>query len=98
MIKKLERYLDLIVPYKTGRWVFSAILLLLFYVRCIYKGGYVAVAYLLSFQILQKGILFITPKGIPSIVEDQDDDNLELPGGYLGKMLVKKVTEMILSL
>ena len=84
-MRKIERYLDLAVPYKLPRWSFTILIFISFYIKAFFVHGYYAIAYLLTFQILQKGIPFLTPKGIPSIIEEEADDNVELPS-YFGKL------------
>ena len=42
------------------------------------KNGYFAVAYLLGFYILQNSILFLTPLGLPTIEEENNQEEIEV--------------------
>ena len=76
--RKIERTLDTLVPYRYPRWAFTLTFFILFFTRVCYLEEYFAIAYLLAFDILKKSIAFMTPKGIPSII-DEEDSELILP-------------------
>ena len=80
LTKYYDRYVtDRIVLLTLPRWVFTSTLLVGFMFRVITKPGYFAIAYLLGFHILKNAINFVTPQGVPTIGEEEDDDEIELP-------------------
>lgn len=73
--KKVERLTEPLLLYKQQRWVFTCGLLLFLLARVIYFEGYVAITYLLGFHIMKKSIGFLTPLGIPSIIEEDLEED-----------------------
>lgn len=70
------RKLDQTVIKKKERWAFYAALVLLFFLRMVWKQGYYAIAYLLGFYIVQNVLLFLTPLGLPTIEEEEEDNEI----------------------
>ncbi len=65
--------IDQYVIYKKERWVVFAIILCAFLLRMFWTEGYFAICYLYGFFIIQNLILFLTPSGLPSI-QDEDEN------------------------
>ena len=104
--RQYQKYiLDRVVLKTKARWIFTCILLSLFIQRVVTKPGFFAIAYLLGFHCLKNAILFVTPQGIPSIGEEEDDeefyDQAEIPtwentndgNDEDSKPIMRKVTE-----
>ncbi|GKT22823.1 Retrieval of early ER protein Rer1 like protein [Aduncisulcus paluster] len=63
-----DKYLNLTIPFKTGRWIIAAVIALLFILRCVFTSSpfhYVLVMYCLYVYIIVHFLLFITPLGAP---------------------------------
>ena len=73
--KKLEMLTEPLLLYKQGRWVFTISMIVFLLARVIYYEGYVAITYLLGFHIMKKSIGFLTPLGIPSIIEEDLEED-----------------------
>ena len=68
--KKLERLTEPLLLHKQARWMFTCAMVLFLLVRVVYLEAFVAISYLLGFHIMKKSIGFLTPLGIPSIIEE----------------------------
>ncbi len=69
-----RRKIDQYVLYKKKRWLFYVCLIIFFFFRMYWTSGYFAVAYILGFCLLQNAILFITPSGLPTIQEEEENE------------------------
>ena len=65
--------------YFYTRWIAWTLVLLGTIVKSIYSQGFTAICYLLGCHILKKTFLFVSPQGVPTIFEDELEDELELP-------------------
>ena len=74
---KLRNKIDELVLFKKSRWASFAFCLLIFIYRMVSLNGFYAVAYLMGFYIIQKVILFVTPSGIPSI-QDEEEESVDV--------------------
>ena len=74
---KLRNKVDELVLFKKARWASFALCVLLFVYRMVALNGFYAMAYLMGFYIIQKVILFVTPSGIPSI-QDEEDESVDV--------------------
>jgi hypothetical protein len=73
----LRGRIDQYVIYKKERWIFYAAIISAFIFRMIWTEGYFAICYLYGFFILQNLVLFLTPSGLPSIQdEDENQDTI----------------------
>ena len=70
----LKNVQDRIVLLKYQRWIFTFTIALIFILRVLLLPGYFAIAYLLAFRVIRLSILFITPQGVPSIIDELDDE------------------------
>ncbi len=78
--------------------------ILFFVLRMVITDGYFAVAYLLGFYIVQNVILFLTPLGLPSIEEeDEDEEVFDIPENITleknddeSKPVIRKLGEFVL--
>jgi hypothetical protein len=76
--KTLETHTERFLLYKKPRWVFTISTLLTYLARTFYLEKDFAVSYLLGFHIMKMSIGFLTPKGIPSIIEEDLDEDIGL--------------------
>ncbi|XP_064642838.1 protein RER1-like isoform X2 [Lineus longissimus] len=74
-----QHYLDRSTPYVTARWIASAVLLLVYFLRVYILQGWYIVTYALGIYELNLFIAFLTPKIDPSVNEDIDEDGPSLP-------------------
>ncbi len=68
--------IDSYVIFKKERWAFYAGVLLFFIGRMLWTQGFFAICYLYGFYVLQNVILFITPSGLPSIQEEEENEDV----------------------
>jgi len=68
-----------LIPYPVSRWTATFAILTFFYIKVLYSETHFAVTYLMSFYILKTSIGFMTPKGIPSIMDEDDETQYDLP-------------------
>ena len=82
-----QKRIDALVIHKRNRWIAFAVAILLFLARMLYLQGYFAVCYILGFYILQNVILFLTPSSLPSIQDEEEDEEhvYEIPDSQLEK-------------
>ena len=66
---------DRVVLRTKERWLFTCFLTICFFFRVITKPGFFAIAYLLGFHVQKNAILFVTPQGIPSIGEEDEEED-----------------------
>ena len=71
--------MDSLIPYPLQRWTATLLILAIFYLKVLYFETHFAITYLMSFYILKTSIGFMTPKGIPSIMEEDDESQFDLP-------------------
>ena len=79
MIQQYQAYLDASTPYVPQRWAFTAVMLVLFFLRIIFAQGWYIVAYCLGIYLLNLFLAFLTPKFDPSL--SLDEEGLEDGGG-----------------
>lgn len=81
IIKNLfRRKLDQYILNKKERWAFFTFTLLLLFFRVYQTAGYYAILYILGFYYLNNIILFVTPSGLPTIQEEEENEDLyEIP-------------------
>ena len=79
--RNYQQWMDRTIPYSYPRWILFSFLCLVYFVRAIYPEKYFAVTYLLLFHVLKTSIQFMTPKGVPSIDDEDEVDVLvdEIP-------------------
>ena len=86
MIKNyFQARIDRLVLYPQHRWIAFTILVMALFLRSFAKNGYYAIIYLFFFFVLQRLVLFVTPAGVPSISEEEDENEeiiYELPEHY----------------
>nr|XP_046910119.1 protein RER1-like isoform X2 [Dermatophagoides farinae] len=71
--RKYQALLDYSTPHVAYRWVFTAILLLIFMCRVIIYQGFYIVTYALGIYYLNMLIAFLTPKIDPAIYDFEDE-------------------------
>lgn len=77
IIKNLfRRKLDSYILNKKERWVFFIFCLLVLFFRVYQTSGYFAILYILGFYYLNNVILFVTPSGLPTIQEEEENEEL----------------------
>jgi len=82
LARQYQAYLDKSTPYTTYRWVGTAVLLLVFFLRIILGEGWYIVAYTLGIYLLNLFLAFLQPKFDPSLTHDEgleDGDANSLP-------------------
>lgn len=92
------------IIYRKERWILTIITYFLFIIKCVIYDSYYALLYILSFYYIQNIILFITPKDVPSIHdEDEDEDMYEIPDTVFNKSddpdekpIIRKISEFSL--
>ncbi|XP_053213950.1 protein RER1-like isoform X2 [Panonychus citri] len=77
--QRYQSLLDAWTPHTTGRWIFSAILLIVYMARVIIGEGWYIVTYALGIYYLNLLIAFLTPKVDPAQGDDDLDDEMSLP-------------------
>jgi hypothetical protein len=70
------RKLDQFILKKKERWIFFGLLILILFIRVIQTNGYFAMLYILGFYYLNNVILFVTPSGLPTIQEEEENEDL----------------------
>ena len=73
----LRSRVDSLVFYKTQRWLSFWALYSLLVLKILLTHKYYAVLYLLTFFFIQKIILYFTPQGIPSIIDEEENEMQE---------------------
>jgi hypothetical protein len=68
-----QRFEDVIVPHRTGRWAGFGVALLLYFLRVWAVGGYFIVTYAMSIHLLYLVVIVLTP------LQDQDEDAGDAP-------------------
>jgi len=77
--QRYQALLDAWTPHVTYRWIFTAVVFILFMGRVfIYQGWYI-ITYALGIYYLNMLIAFLTPKIDPAIYDDFEDDGPSLP-------------------
>lgn len=76
--KSIEKQTERFLIYKKERWAFTISILTTYLARILYLEAYFAISYLLGFHIMKMSIGFLTPKGIPSIIDEDMEDDMEL--------------------
>ena len=71
-----QRYLDMVTPYHTMRWVVNLLLLIIFMYRVVHLQGFYIIAYVLGIFLLNQFILFLTPVVIEDLEDDDDEPSL----------------------
>ncbi|KAL2048594.1 hypothetical protein N7G274_000506 [Stereocaulon virgatum] len=66
-----QSYLDKCTPYTAYRWVGTAVLLSLFFIRIIVAQGWYIVCYSLGIYLLNLFLAFLQPKFDPSLSQDE---------------------------
>ena len=70
--RKLDKY----ILKKKERWAFFGFLIFLLFLRVFQTSGYYAILYILGFYYLNNVILFVTPSGLPTIQEEEENEDL----------------------
>jgi len=73
--RRYQSLLDAWTPHLVFRWIFTAVVLMLFMGRVCYYQGWYIVTYALGIYYLNMLIAFLTPKIDPAIYEDFDEDD-----------------------
>jgi len=73
--RRLQTYLDRTVPFVIPRWLFSATLYLIYWVRVWLLQGFHIITYALHIYYLNLFIAFLTPKVEPMSYDDEDEDD-----------------------
>jgi len=73
--RRLQTYLDRTVPFVLPRWMFSATLYLIYWVRVWMLQGFHIITYALHIYYLNLFIAFLTPKVEPMSYDDEDDED-----------------------
>ncbi|KAK4697783.1 hypothetical protein P7C71_g350, partial [Lecanoromycetidae sp. Uapishka_2] len=66
-----QSYLDKATPYTTYRWIGTAVLLALFFIRILVAQGWYIVCYSLGIYLLNLFLAFLQPKFDPSLTQDE---------------------------
>ncbi|KAL8912762.1 MAG: hypothetical protein Q9171_002301 [Xanthocarpia ochracea] len=83
-----QSYLDKSTPYATYRWIGTAVLLALFFLRIVVAQGWYIVCYSLGIYLLNLFLAFLQPKIDPSLTQDEG-----LEDGDAGSSLPTKKDE-----
>ncbi|KAL8790757.1 MAG: hypothetical protein Q9213_000381 [Squamulea squamosa] len=83
-----QSYLDKSTPYTTYRWISTAVILALFFVRIVVAQGWYIVCYSLGIYLLNLFLAFLQPKIDPSLTQDEG-----LEDGDAGSSLPTKKDE-----
>ena len=86
MSEKFSRFynshMNMISNKTKARWAVWIILYSYLTLRIlIFTHDHIAIYYLISCHIAKSGFLFITPRGIPSIFDEEEFDDVSLPSG-----------------
>ena len=85
VMEVVERYRVMlsnrVTPWVYTRWGVWTVLMLVTSIRVITLDAYIWAYYLLVCHVLKCAVLLITPRGVPSILEeDEGEEGWELPG------------------
>jgi Rer1 family len=72
--KQLEKRTEPLLLYKKQRWIFTVSIFVTYLLRVLYLEAYFAISYLLGFHLMKMSIGFLTPKGIPSIIDEDAEE------------------------
>jgi len=86
--RQYQSYLDASTPYVCYRWISTAALTLLFFLRIVFAQGWYIVAYTLGIYLLNLFLAFLQPKFDPSLTQDEG-----LEDGDAGSSLPTKQDE-----
>lgn len=76
LAQKLQRIEDMTVPYAPFRWTGFCLLLIIFFMRIFFAGGYYIITYGLCVHLLYLLLIMMTPLADP---DTAGDDAAELP-------------------
>lgn len=91
--RKFQGILDRITPYSTYRWLGTACLLALFFLRVVLGQGWYVVAYGLSIFLLNIFLAFLQPKFDPSLEADLQEQDIE-EGGEAGSLGASRTDDL----
>ena len=79
--QQYQAYLDKSTPYVTYRWLTTAVLLGVFFLRILFAQGWYIIAYCLGIYLLNLFLAFLQPKFDPSLNQDEglEDGESSLP-------------------
>ncbi|KAG0259871.1 retention in endoplasmic reticulum protein 1 [Mortierella polycephala] len=75
--QRFQIILDRVTPHTTERWVFTAVALLIYFIRVIFAQGWYIVTYALGIYLLNLLLAFLQPKFDPSLEMDMGADSAE---------------------
>ncbi|KAG0370092.1 putative Golgi membrane protein [Gamsiella multidivaricata] len=81
-----QRYqiiLDKVTPHYKERWAFTAVALLIYFIRVVIAQGWYIVTYALGIYLLNLFLAFLQPKFDPSLEMDMEADSVEEGGPVL---------------
>ncbi|KAL4743836.1 Rer1 family protein [Aspergillus foveolatus] len=71
LARQYQTYLDASTPFTAYRWIGTAVLLFVFFLRIILAQGWYIVAYTVGIYLLNLFLLFLQPKFDPSLTQDE---------------------------
>eukprot|EP01015_Nassula_variabilis_P025689 TRINITY_DN503_c0_g1_i4.p2 TRINITY_DN503_c0_g1~~TRINITY_DN503_c0_g1_i4.p2 ORF type:complete len:191 (+),score=1.09 TRINITY_DN503_c0_g1_i4:120-692(+) len=77
--RKVRTRTEQYILFPTQRWVITAALFLIYILRIYAVGGYYVISYILGLYVLHLIVQFLTPKGIPDLEDEDDEENMQLP-------------------
>ncbi|KAF9354661.1 retention in endoplasmic reticulum protein 1 [Mortierella sp. AD094] len=81
-----QRYqiiLDKATPHTKERWAFTAVALIIYFIRVVFAQGWYIVTYALGIYLLNLFLAFLQPKFDPSLEMDMEADTVEEGGPVL---------------
>ncbi|KAF9295887.1 retention in endoplasmic reticulum protein 1 [Mortierella antarctica] len=75
--QKYQYVLDKVTPHTKERWVFTGVVLFLYFVRVFFAQGWYIVTYALGIYLLNLFLAFLQPKFDPSLEMDMEADAVE---------------------
>ncbi|ETS83475.1 Protein RER1 [Pestalotiopsis fici W106-1] len=89
--RQYQAYLDKSTPFVTYRWIGTAALLMIFFLRVFVAQGWYIVAYALGIYLLNLFLAFLQPKFDPSV--EALDSSMDMEDGSAGGLPTKQDEE-----
>ncbi|KAF3021925.1 hypothetical protein G7054_g8550 [Neopestalotiopsis clavispora] len=89
--RQYQAYLDKSTPFVTYRWIGTAALLMIFFLRVFVAQGWYIVAYALGIYLLNLFLAFLQPKFDPSV--EALDNSMDMEDGSAGGLPTKQDEE-----
>ncbi|KAF9161052.1 retention in endoplasmic reticulum protein 1 [Actinomortierella ambigua] len=81
--RRYQAILDKVTPHTTERWIFTGVLLVIYFIRVLVAQGWYIVTYALGIYLLNLFLAFLQPKFDPSLEMEMEAESAEEGGPSL---------------